>query len=113
MNRFCVQLLLLAAVGACGLGADWRPVASSLTTPWTSEVRADHPLPEYPRPQMVRSGWTNVNGLWNYAIQGKGDERPTAFAGSILVPFPLESSLSGVRKPLTPDQRLWYRRTFR
>jgi len=113
MNRFCVQLLLLAAVGACGLGADWKPVASSLTTPWTSEVRADHPLPEYPRPQMVRSGWTNLNGLWNYAIQGKGDERPTAFAGSILVPFPLESSLSGVRKPLTPDQRLWYRRTFR
>jgi beta-galactosidase/beta-glucuronidase len=87
--------------------------SSTLTTPWTGQVRADNPLPEYPRPQMVRAHWANLNGLWDYAIQPKGHPRPSAFTGSILVPFALESSLSGVRKPLTPEQRLWYRRTFK
>jgi hypothetical protein len=105
-------LLLVALVGGCRLSAEWKPVASTLTTPWTGQVRADNPLPEYPRPQMVRARWTNLNGLWDYAIRPKDDPRPSAFADSILVPFALESSLSGVRKPLTPEQRLWYRRTF-
>jgi hypothetical protein len=108
--RYMTVATLLAQ---CGLCADWKPVESTLTTPWTAEVRAESPLPEYPRPQLVRSKWTNLNGLWEYAVQAKEQPRPEKFDGSILVPFPLESSLSGIRRPLSPEQRLWYRRTFK
>jgi len=62
---------------------------------------------------MVRKQWTNLNGLWNYAVEPKDAAQPKTFRDSILVPFAIESSLSGVKKPLTPEQRLWYRRTFR
>ena len=70
-------------------------------------------LPEYPRPQMVRANWTNLNGQWAYAIAPKAAARPEAFAGHILVPFAIQSQLSGVAVPVTEEQRLWYRRTFR
>lgn len=104
---------LAALVLACAplFGADWKP-ASGLTTPWTADVRAESALPDYPRPQMAREAWTNLNGLWDYAIAPKDAPRPQAFEGSILVPFPIESALSGVKRAVTPDQRLWYRRSF-
>ena len=91
--------------------ADWKLADNPLTTPWTSQVSPAHALPEYPRPQMARKDWVNLNGLWDYAI------RPLTttvkeYDGRILVPFPLESALSGVKKPLTPEQLLWYHRTF-
>ena len=70
------------------------------------------PLPEYPRPQMTRPEWTNLNGEWEYAIFPKDDPAPEVFHGKILVPYAVESLLSGVQKPLLPDQRLWYRRIF-
>lgn len=70
------------------------------------------PLPEYPRPQMTRPGWINLNGWWQYAIQGLNEPVPQEWQGSILVPYPLESQLSGVQKPLLPDQKLWYFRSF-
>ena len=73
-----------------------------------------NPLPEYPRPQLVRSAWLNLNGLWQYAIRPKDAAGPGAsYDGAILVPFAPESSLSGVGKTVGPDNRLWYRRTFR
>ena len=70
------------------------------------------PLPEYPRPQMMRPDWVNLNGEWEYAILPKDNPAPDVFHGKILVPYAVESFLSGVQKPLLPDQRLWYRRTF-
>ncbi len=70
------------------------------------------PLPEYPRPQMQRLDWMNLNGTWEYAILPMTAPAPQAFPGNILVPFAVESQLSGVQKPLQPDERLWYRRTF-
>jgi hypothetical protein len=81
-------------------------------TKWAQTVRPDNVLAEYPRPQMVRDEWLNLNGLWDYAIRPKDANQPRMFDGQILVPFPAESALSGVMKPVGPDNRLWYRRTF-
>ena len=103
---------LLVCASALTFAADWKPADNPLTTPWTSKVTAEHALPEYPRPQLVRAKWTNLNGLWDYAIRPKAEDRPAQFEGKLLVPFAVESALSGVKRPLTPDQRLWYRRTF-
>ncbi len=109
--RLRLPIALVCAL-VLGHAADWKPADNPLTTPWTAKVTADNPLPEYPRPQLVREKWTSLNGLWDYAIAAKDDDGPKEFEGKLLVPFPIESALSGVKKPLTPDQRLWYRRTF-
>lgn len=79
---------------------------------WAKEVSPDNALPAYPRPQLERGNWQNLNGLWEYAITTASAQTPATFDGQILVPFPLESALSGVKKGLLPDQRLWYRRTI-
>ncbi len=81
-----------------------------MKTPW--EPAQPIPLPEYPRPQMTRPDWVNLNGWWEYAILPKEQNSPIDFDGKILVPYPVESLLSGVQRQLTPDQRLWYRRSF-
>ncbi|MFP6692838.1 MAG: glycoside hydrolase family 2, partial [Pirellulales bacterium] len=81
-------------------------------TRWAKDVSPASPHSEYPRPQMVRKQWANLNGLWDYAIADKDTEQPKQFAGKILVPFCVESSLSGVARRVTAEQALWYRRTF-
>jgi len=90
----------------------YRISPGHILTPWAEEVDPSLPLPEYPRPQMVREAWHNLNGLWDYAITPTGAPQPTTFQGHILVPYPLESALSGVKRPLRPDETLWYRRIF-
>src|SRR3954466_13065842 len=89
---------------------DWKPAAGPLMTRWAKDVTPDKALPEYPRPQMVRKQWTNLNGLWDYAIAPKADAQPKTYAGKLLVPYPVESALSGVMKMVGGDNRLWYRR---
>ncbi|MDF2673402.1 MAG: Beta-galactosidase [Clostridiales bacterium] len=81
-------------------------------TRWAKEVNPQSVLPEYPRPQMVREEWINLNGLWDYSIKAINEEETSEYDGKILVPFPIEAVLSGVKKPLMPDERLWYRRSF-
>lgn len=83
-----------------------------MLTPWADDLDVSNVLPEYPRPQMVRDNWTNFNGVWQYAITPKDADQPAEFEGEILVPFPVESTLSGVRRRFSPDDALWYRRTF-
>lgn len=83
-----------------------------LKTPWTDVVDQNKPWPEYPRPQMVREGWMNLNGPWEYAIVDRHQHWVTEWEGTIIVPFPVESYLSGVQRRVGPENRLWYRRTF-
>src|SRR5215471_2699743 len=89
------------------------PIPSThLRTKWASDVTPDHVLPEYPRPQMARKAWTNLNGTWDYVIADANAPRPESFPGRVLVPFPIESQLSGAGVWVPPQQRLWYHRTF-
>jgi beta-galactosidase/beta-glucuronidase len=80
-------------------------------TRWGRALDADHPLPEYPRPQLVRQRWVNLNGRWEHAFT-PDDRRPGFYAGPIVVPFSPEAELSGVHRQLQPDEWLWYRREF-
>lgn len=85
---------------------------TDLMTSWGRAVTPQNAWRSYPRPQMVRAQWQNLNGEWDYAIEKDTAGRPASMQGKILVPFAVESKLSGVRKPLLPDDRLWYRRDF-
>ena len=88
------------------------PVKPIIQTRWAADVRPESVLPEYPRPQLVRGNWMNLNGQWDYSIQPvSATTAPAAFEGKILVPFAVESALSGVQKTVGKDQSLWYHRT--
>ena len=100
--------------GACGgppEAQDWTQ-APGLKTRWAAEVDPAQPLPEYPRPQLARPSWMNLNGLWDFDVLPRGAGSPEGYAEQILVPFPVESSLSGVARTVGPEDRIWYRRTF-
>ena len=114
MHRYFFLFLWLAiyAGNAWTQKPDTATKGAGLTTPWTSSVSTTLPLPEYPRPQMVRGNWKNLNGQWEYAVLPKKSARPSAYQGSILVPFAIESSLSGVKKTVGRDSVLWYKETF-
>ena len=90
----------------------WAPAGDKIMTTWAEQVDPANVLPEYPRPQLVRADWQNLNGLWDYAITEK-DAKPEAYEGKILVPFAAESALSGVGRPVTEKDALWYSREFR
>ena len=109
------SLLVLVADGGLTAVHDprWKPAPGPLRTRWASRVTGAKPLPEYPRPTLVRKEWRNLNGLWEYAIRARGEGKPGVWDGRILVPFPVESSLSGVARRVGPDERLWYRLSFR
>ncbi|MCX7048636.1 MAG: glycoside hydrolase family 2, partial [Candidatus Sumerlaeota bacterium] len=95
-----------------GKASGWAPVPGHIMTSWAAKVDPAKPLPEHPNPQMVRKDWVNLNGLWEYTTQTLDASAPDKYAGQILVPFPIESALSGVKKPLSKSERLWYKRTF-
>ncbi|MFC6103073.1 glycoside hydrolase family 2 protein [Olivibacter domesticus] len=91
----------------------WKPVAGKIMSPWAEQVDPSKPLKEYPRPQMVRNNWQNLNGIWEYAITPKSTNNlPAKFDGQILVPFAVESALSGVGKTVGKEQVLWYKNTI-
>lgn len=84
----------------------------TMKTRWAKDVSKTLPHPEYPRPQLVRDNWINLNGVWNYGIGPAEGGGPDMWPGKILVPFPIESQLSGVQLRITPQQKLWYGRQF-
>ena len=110
-----MKSILFAA--ACGLTAGvlaYAHAPSPLMTTWGEKITPENAWREYPRPQMVRANWTNLNGEWDYAVTSVTNTpgRPKTWDGKILVPFCLESALSGVGRLLEPDQFLWYTRTI-
>ncbi|UPK71372.1 glycoside hydrolase family 2 protein [Chitinophaga filiformis] len=108
------SVCFLSVVLGQGLMAqtNWQVQPTTIKTRWAKEVSPTNALPEYPRPQMVRENWQNLNGLWSYTITPKDAAMPSGYEAQILVPYPLESALSGVKKPLQPSENLWYKRTF-
>lgn len=116
LNVLLVAMLLSPTVLKAQSSGNWQPVEGTLNTPWTKDVTPEKVHNKYPRPQMIRKNWKNLNGLWDYKITSslkkKGLEGIGESDGEILVPFPIESGLSGVKKALEPEQKLWYNRTF-
>ena len=113
MNMKKNFLTMLLALALCSSTfAQWKPAGDKIKTSWGEQLDPKNVLPEYPRPIMERSDWKNLNGLWKYAITKKGDPTPAAYQGDILVPFAVESSLSGVGKMINEKEELWYQRTF-
>ena len=102
----CALSLVISA------SAQWAPAGDSLKTAWAEKIDPQNVLPEYPRPLIERSQWTNLNGLWEYAIVRRGAAEPVTFDGKILVPFAIETSLSGVMKEVGDRNELWYKRVF-
>ena len=121
LSRITTVLLLLwswtlwtgAAAPAARGDEPAQPVGGTLLTRWGRELQPDRVWPEYPRPQMQRSRWLNLNGTWDYAITPReANPLTTAAEGQIVVPFPVESHLSGVRRTVGKDRHLLYRRRF-
>ena len=110
MKSKLVLFILLATT--LSVSAQWQPAGDKIKTRWASQIDVNSVLSEYPRPIMERGEWQNLNGLWDYAILPVGKQKPANFDGKILVPFAVESSLSGVQKRVGSDNELWYQREF-
>ena len=104
-------LTIIALISMLPLVAQWKPAGDKIKTEWATKIDPNKVLQEYPRPIMKRSEWKNLNGLWDYSITNVG-EVPTKFSDKILVPFAVESSLSGVMKEVGAKKELWYNTTF-
>ncbi len=117
--KYCPRLglvggLAVVATLALPLWGEQQKVACTnvLTTSWGRAVTAENAWREYPRPQLVRDGWTSLNGRWDYAVTSVATDEPRRWDGKILVPFPIESRLSGVERKVSPEEQIWYRRVF-
>ncbi len=108
--KTCCMLLMLVA-GNASNAQEWSLKKAPLMTKWMADLNTKTPLPEYPRPQLVRKEWINLNGLWEFESGSEGDVAPVGkvLKRKILVPFPVESALSGV---MEHHDRLWYRHIF-
>lgn len=108
-----LNVIILITVSVCAFAqSSWKMVDGKISTAWSAQVDPNKPLPEYPRPQLVRSEWTNLNGLWDYAIKPAQDSTPATYDGKILVPFAIESALSGVGRNVGAEHKLWYKKTL-
>jgi beta-galactosidase/beta-glucuronidase len=108
ISFFLFVLIFLFGSKSFSQQINTKPILS----PWAEKVDKNAPHPEYPRPQMVRGSWRNLNGQWDYAILEKGKGAPVTFNGKITVPFPVESYLSGVTKAVGSEKELWYNKVI-
>lgn len=109
MKKLNLVVLCLFIVFS-SVAQNWQPVKGKIMSPWAEEINLNKVLDYYPRPQLKRSNWQNLNGLWQYAITAKEQSTiPAVFQGNILVPFAIESALSGVGKNVGKDSLLWYK----
>jgi beta-galactosidase/beta-glucuronidase len=112
MKKFLLLAALLVIILPQASAQKYAPVGDKIKTQWAEKVNPENVWNVYPRPLMQRTQWKNLNGLWNYAILDKGKATPAKYDGDILVPFCVESSLSGVGKTIDKTKELWYKRTF-
>ena len=108
--RFFLYVLIFTSIANA---QSWKAVEGKIMSKWAETVNPENVWQEYPRPQFERSQWKNLNGLWDYAILKSHQIQPQKFQGKILVPFSFESSLSGVGKKINPNDKMWYRRSFK
>ncbi len=106
------SILLSTFIAVAPVAMAYSPVKGHIMTEWGENIDPENVWPEYPRPTMERADWKNLNGLWEYAIVGADSRKPEKFQGEILVPFAVESALSGVGKSIGENRSLWYRRSF-
>ncbi|MXV51000.1 beta-galactosidase [Pedobacter sp. HMF7647] len=110
---FAILFLFYLVTETRAQTSNWKPLPGKIQSEWASKVDPQKTLPEYPRPQFVRNDWQNLNGLWDYSIVPvSATSKPSGFEGKILVPFAVESSLSGVGRTVGKDSILWYKRSF-
>jgi hypothetical protein len=111
INLLLVLIFLLSVHCNRKPEINWKIMDNPILTEWSQKVDPLKPWLEYPRPDMVRKNWINLNGLWDYAVTAK-DVKPEKWDGKILVPYPVESALSGVKKRVTGAESLWYKTSF-
>src|SRR3954466_5501511 len=111
-RSICSLVALFSALALNAAQPEWKPVAGKMMTPWGDQVTPGNAWAEYPRPEFARERRQNLNGLWDYAPRRGAAAAPNNFDGKILVPYCVESTLSGVGKTVTPNDRIWYRRAF-
>src|SRR5689334_19452147 len=102
MKKALIAILL--SIPAYAMAQEWAMKPIPVQSRWAKEVSPINALKEYPRPQLQRKNWQNLNGLWDYAVTRKDSAQPARYEGQILVPYPVESALSGVKRALKPDQ---------
>ena len=107
-----IKVLCAAFMAVSFSAGAWTPAGNVIMTPWADSIDCNNVWNQYPRPMMKRAEWKNLNGLWEYAIRPAAADTPESYQGDILVPFAVESSLSGVGKRVKSNEALWYTRTF-
>jgi len=112
MKQLVVLIALFFFSGISSFSQQWEPAGEKIKTSWAEDLQPDEVWDAYPRPLMKRSEWKNLNGLWNYAISSRNQSSPESYDGEILVPYPVESSLSGVKKKVGEENVVWYERSF-
>ncbi len=113
MKKTILYFILSISINCFSQSNTWQIAVKKITSPWADSVNPAKVLPDYPRPQMQRSDWQSLNGLWQYSILpvSASESIPNVFDGNILVPFAVESALSGVGKTVGKDSVLWYQTT--
>lgn len=110
--KYFLTVAAFLIINSLLLAQNWKPAGDKIKTDWAEKVDPNNTLQEYPRPQLTRELWQNLNGLWDYAILPKGSNAPENYNEKILVPFAVESSLSGVQKRVGDNNEIWYHRSF-